>query len=72
MEQSHLSCCPHCQSKKGYYVKTQIRGSAEVRYTFDGIYDEEHNSDIHDSLAYKEGKYAYCRSCYKRIFKVID
>ncbi|MBO0961486.1 hypothetical protein J1P26_17405 [Neobacillus sp. MM2021_6] len=67
-----ITSCPHCHSDEGYYVKTQIKGLAEFRYKFDGSYDEEHNSDIHDSLTYTDGKYAYCRSCGKRLFKVND
>ena len=62
--------CPHCQSDTGYFIKTQIRGVSQFNYKFDGSYDEENNSGIHDSLSYKEGKYAYCRSCDKRLFKV--
>jgi len=64
-----MRCCPHCQSETGYYFKTRIIGSSESRYTFDGIFLEEDNADMHDSLTYKDGKYAYCRSCHKRLFK---
>lgn len=66
----NLENCPNCQSEEGYYTKVQIRGSSEFRYKFDGTYDEEHNSHIHDGLSYKDGKYAYCRSCHKRLFRV--
>lgn len=62
--------CPHCSSKNGYFLKTQIRGNCETRFTFDGAFDEESNSDMHDYLNYKESKYAYCRSCRKRLFVV--
>lgn len=70
MEQTKLKCCPHCSSEEGYYLKTQIRGSCESRFTFDGEFDEEGNSDMHDSLTYTDGKVAYCRTCQKRLFKV--
>lgn len=72
MEQDQIECCPHCQSEEGYFVKTQIRGTTEFNYKFDGSYDEDHNSSIHDSLTYKEGKYAYCRTCKKRLFQLND
>ncbi len=62
--------CPHCSSYEGYYLKTQIRGNSETRFSFDGNYDEEKNSDMHDSLKYKFSKYAYCQSCRKRLFVV--
>lgn len=70
MSQTQMKNCPHCQSETGYYVKTQITGKANFRYKFNGSYDEEHNSDIHDHLDYKDSKYAYCRSCDKRLFKL--
>lgn len=50
MEQNQ---CPHCQSDKGYFIKTQMRGVGEFNYRFDGSYDEESNSHIHDGLTYK-------------------
>ncbi|QOV11539.1 hypothetical protein [Viridibacillus arvi] len=51
MEQSQLECCPHCRSDEGYYLKTQIRGTCEERYKFDGGRFDEENSDMHDNLS---------------------
>lgn len=70
MEQTQLKRCPHCLSVDGYYIKTQIRGTCESRYTFDGKFSEDDNSDMHDGLSYKGGKWAYCRCCHKRLFKL--
>lgn len=72
MEHDQIECCPHCRSEEGYFVKTQIRGKCESRYKFDGQFDEDHNSDMHDGLSYKDGRYAYCRSCRKRLFQLND
>lgn len=66
---TQLSECPYCDSEEGYYFKTRIVGSTEERYEFDGSYHEEDNAHIHDGLTYKQGKYAYCRSCHKRLFE---
>ena len=70
MNQKNLKCCPHCSSKEGYYLRTQIRGACDSRYKFDGTFDEQGNDDMHDHLKYEDGKVAYCRSCQKRLFKV--
>ena len=69
MNQPQLSCCPHCHSETGYYFKTQLRGTTETNYTFDGEFDVENNGHLHDSLRYYDGKWTYCRSCHKRLFK---
>lgn len=65
---SQLIECPYCESKEGYYLKTRIVGSTEERYRFDGSYHDDDNPDVHDSLSYKQGKYAYCRNCHKKLF----
>lgn len=70
MKQKQLDCCSHCQSEEGYYIKTQIRGTTQSRYNFDGSFHDEDNADIHDYLIYKDGKWAYCRKCNKRLFEV--
>lgn len=66
---SQLDCCPHCQSTTGYYIKTQIKGYCESRFTFSGEFHEEDNADMHQGITYKYGKWAYCRDCHKRLFK---
>ncbi|NKX13259.1 hypothetical protein [Bacillus cereus] len=62
--------CPHCDSSEGYYTKVQISGSSICSHNFDG--SEREDGDFHDSLNYKDSKFAYCIDCDKRIFKMAD
>lgn len=65
-----ITCCPYCESKEGYYLKTKIKGNCETRFSFNGEYLVEENEDMHENLLYEYSKYSYCRSCHKRLFKV--
>ena len=64
-----MKICPHCQSEEGYYFKTQIRGTTQSRYKFDGSFLDEENTDMHTHLSYKDSKWTYCRKCHKRLFE---
>jgi hypothetical protein len=56
MGQTQLAFCPHCQSEEGYYFKTQIKGTCESRFKFDGSILDTENSDMHDCLSYTFSK----------------
>ncbi|PJN53641.1 hypothetical protein PAEVO_03610 [Paenibacillus sp. GM2FR] len=60
--------CPHCGNDESYYVKQQVSGNIHYRINFDG--SEGENSEMYDSLQHKSGKYAYCDSCHKRLFRI--
>lgn len=63
--------CQHCDSDKGFYIKTQIYGSYKETFNSDGSSDV-YNNDASDSLQEKRGKNAYCRNCNKAICKVSE
>lgn len=65
-----MECCPHCESKEGFYGKYQYRGSGIVRFNYDG--SETENGNMYDRLNTKESKYAYCLNCHKRLFEMSD
>lgn len=62
--------CPYCGSEE-YYIKQSFKGTCEYIFRFDGKKDEVDNGHIHDNIQYKiTSKYAYCRECDKRLFKI--
>ncbi|WP_336769854.1 hypothetical protein [Bacillus bombysepticus] len=62
--------CSYCGSKLGYYTKEQASGSLQYQHNFDG--SEKDNATVFDGLTFKGGKFAYCISCDKRLFKMDD
>jgi hypothetical protein len=60
--------CPHCGSDSGFYTKDYVCGSTRYYQRFDGT--EEDNSEFYSPLEHRQGKYAYCSDCNKRIFKM--
>lgn len=60
--------CPHCGNDYDFYTKDYISGSSQFNYKFDG--SEADNSTMYEDLKHETGKYAYCGSCDKRLFKV--
>ncbi len=64
---SDLTCCPHCGSDKGYFAKDYAFGRVLTYYSFDG--SQVDNSEMYQSLTYKNGKFLYCYACRKRIVK---
>jgi hypothetical protein len=65
-----INKCPYCGSDWGYYTKDYIHGSTWYRCNFDGT--EADNGDMYDPLTHEAGKYAYCLSCNKRLFKMSE
>lgn len=60
--------CPHCGSDYGFYSKDYVCGSTRYYQHFDGT--EEDNSEFYSPLEHRQGKYAYCSDCDKRLFKM--
>lgn len=60
--------CPKCGSDEGYYTKDYAYGNIRTNHKFDGSIAD--NTEMYMYLEHKMGKYAYCSSCGKRIFKV--
>lgn len=60
--------CKKCGSDEGVYIKEQYRGSAQMRYNFDG--SEQDNDEMYDGMVSKQGLYVYCQSCDKRVMTV--
>lgn len=66
----YIKSCPYCGSEE-YYIKQSFKGVCEYKMRFDG--EETDNGDIHDGAIYKNtSKYAWCRECGKRLFKLED
>lgn len=63
-----ISICPHCGSNEGYYTKDNFRGRTEFAHKYDGAFAD--NSEMYSQLLHVQGKYAYCLSCRKRLFKI--
>lgn len=60
--------CPYCGNKEEFYIKQQIHGTVYFNMRFDG--EEGENGDMYDTTHYTGGKYAYCRNCGKRLFRL--
>jgi hypothetical protein len=63
----NISFCPYCGSDVGYYTKDYARGMIRYFYRFDG--SEADNSGMYNLLSYRNGAYAYCAVCNKRLFR---
>lgn len=59
-----ISSCPWCGCDV-FYVHISMSGRGEFNYRFDGTAAD--NTQLHDSLKYKEGKTIFCRSCDSKI-----
>ncbi|EDT74783.1 hypothetical protein [Clostridium butyricum] len=67
---SNIKCCPYCSSEE-YYIKQSFKGTCEYIVRFDG--KEADNGHMHGNTEYKNtSKYAWCRECGKRLFKLED
>lgn len=63
-----LKCCPKCDSTDGVYRKVSMSGKTHYFYAFKGM-EEADNSELHNSLSYKESVFIYCVACDARIGK---
>lgn len=61
--------CQHCGGETGYYTKDSYRGTCNMNYTFEG--EAEDNGEMYDGAQHSYGKWAYCRDCGKRLFRVM-
>lgn len=61
--------CPHCGSNDEFYIKVYVTGSTNYNIKFDG--SEADNSEHYDHLQHKESKFAYCKECDKRLFRIL-
>lgn len=59
-----LDQCPHCGFDE-YCVSVRMSGCGAYFRKFDGGSGD--NTNLHDSLKYKEGRTVYCGSCRKRL-----
>lgn len=62
--------CPYCGCDDEFYIKTQVSGTMNYYYNFDGTTSD--NSSSYEQLKYKDSKYAYCVDCNKRLFEIIE
>jgi len=62
-----MNQCKYCGHDK-YYTKDYVYGSTLYFYRFDG--EEADNSDYYTRLTHKQGEYAYCAKCNKRLFRI--
>lgn len=66
----HIKCCPYCGGEE-YIIKQYYFGYGEYRLRFDG--EEADNTEFHASAEYRNtSKYAWCKECNKRLFKLDD
>lgn len=70
MGDSNIKECPYCGSEE-YYIKQSFKGTCDYNIRFDG--KETENGHMWDDAIYKNtSKYAWCRECGKRLFKLED
>lgn len=64
MNTKKINSCPHCGSKKGFYIESDYLA---VRYCigFDGV--EQDNSEMFNNSRVRERRYAYCINCEARL-----
>lgn len=64
----NIKACPYCGSQE-YYIKQRFSGVCNYYMRFDG--KETENGGLHSNADYKcTSKYAWCRECNKRLFKL--
>lgn len=60
--------CPYCRSKE-YIIKQHYSGVCHYIVRFDG--EEAENGEMWDGAQFvNTSKYAWCRECGKRLFKI--
>lgn len=65
-----IKSCPYCGGEQ-YYIKQSYKGTCNYILRFDE--KEADNGHIHDNAEYKNtSKYAWCKDCNKRLFKLED
>lgn len=67
-ERTQITCCPHCGSDAGYFVKIDyLRAHAEFDFNGNPIY----NQGIAEAAEQRrQGKTAYCADCGEKICSV--
>lgn len=60
--------CPYCNNTYDFYTKDYICGTSWYNYKFDG--SEADNGEMYNGLKHTQGKYAYCGSCNRKLFKI--
>lgn len=70
MQKAPIDRCPYCGSNYGYYTKDRISGPVWYNQNFDG--SEADNWEMYESTNITPGKWAYCRNCGKRLFKMSE
>ena len=62
--------CPYCGCEE-FYVNVRISGFSRFNFCFDG--SDTYNGELFDSVdVRKNGVYAYCKDCEKRLFRYRD
>jgi len=56
--------CPYCGYDE-YYVITYISGKSATWYKYNGEHGD--NSEMHETLKYKENKTMFCANCFKKV-----
>lgn len=63
-----ITCCPHCGSTEGIYMKCDYIG---VKYCIGFDHEEQNNSEMYDNCGtFRGGKVAYCQTCGKPICRM--
>lgn len=60
--------CKKCGSDEGVYITEQYKGTAHMKYNFDG--SDQDNVEVYDGMTSKQGVYVYCQSCNQRVMTV--
>ena len=61
--------CPHCGNDDTFYIKSYMHGRSRSDFNFCNG-EPDHNEEMYDNLSIKQGKYAYCGQCNKRLFEM--
>jgi aromatic ring hydroxylase len=65
---NNIQECPYCGSEE-YYTKERYKGECETNHRFDGRITE--NGAMYDCAEHSyKSKYAWCRNCDRRLFKI--
>lgn len=62
-----ITCCPHCGSTEGVFLKITIR---QVEYYTGFFGEQQDNSEMYDNAVSSQGRMVYCQECRKPICRL--